>query len=48
LGAQEQRVVEVPDGEWEAPYHFTEFTEAVNENTGGISKHRLSPYKLTI
>jgi len=23
---------------------FTEFTEAVNDNTDGISKHRLSPY----
>ena len=25
-------------------YYFTEFTEAVNENTGSLSKHRLSPY----
>jgi len=23
---------------------FTEFTEAVNDNTDGISRHRLSPY----
>jgi len=23
---------------------FTEFTEDVNDNTDGISKHRLSPY----
>ena len=23
--------------------HFTEFTEAVNDNTDGISKHSLSP-----
>jgi len=25
-------------------FNFTEFTETVNENTDGISKHSLSPY----
>jgi len=46
-GAPKQNQTEMlSDHNETSPYEmlFTEFTEAVNENTDGISKHRLSPH----